>query len=399
MEEINQLEKPHQKFLSNYPLNKISCFTGSKKKGAWAYYDLGPRNKQALVCLHGLAGACSVFYKQALYLSSFGYRVVCAQYPAFWKISKFKRIFQTFLGELELERVHLFGVGLGGFLCLKYLEKNPKKVASVVLCNSFLSTKFFNKINTYGKSIAWVPEFWLKRKLLKTFPTENLLFGVADSVDFMVDIVNNLTFEELASRFSILGENLAVKSIDFDPNKVTVITTMDRCLCPRKTRLQVASMFPNCKNAQIKFGGEFPHLANYDDINLHLMVHLRNQNWDLSRNKRLQFTNTINKKDPLIRINNNKVEKNKKLMLEKKSKSSSESGSGSEDEDESENVSEDESQSKSESESESGSESGSKSGSTSESTPITKNNNNSFEDQDLFVSDNSNKFQQKPNDN
>ncbi|KAJ3440190.1 acid cluster protein [Anaeramoeba flamelloides] len=397
MEEINKLEKPHQEFLSNYALNKITCFTGSKNKGAWAYYDLGPRKKQALICLHGLAGSCSVFYKQALYLSSFGYRVICAQYPAFWEISKFKRIFQTFLKEMGLDRVHLFGVGLGGFLCMKYLEKNPKQVDSVFLCNSFLSTKFFNKINTYGKSIAWVPEFWLKRKLLKTFPTENLLFGIADAVDFMVEIVNNLTFEELASRFSILGENLSVKSIDFDPNKVTVITTMDRCLCPRKTRLQVASMFPNCKNAQIKFGGEFPHLANYDDINLHLMVHLRNQNWDISRNKRLQFTNTIKKKDPKIEIKKNKVEKKKKSMLEKKSKSSSESGSDSDSG--SYSGSEDESKSKSESGSESESGSTSESGSGSESTPITKNNNNSFVDQDLFVSDNSNKTQQKPNDN
>jgi maspardin len=47
---------------------------------------------------------------------------------------------------LEIEKVHLFGAALGGFLAQKFAEftRSCPRVASLVLCNTFTDTAVFN---------------------------------------------------------------------------------------------------------------------------------------------------------------------------------------------------------------------------------------------------------------
>ncbi|KAJ3450486.1 acid cluster protein [Anaeramoeba flamelloides] len=306
--EPNNLEKTYKSFQEEVAINKISLIVENEEK-VYQYYDsTGLSNNstnEAIIMLHGVPGKCQVFYQQIVALTSRGYRVISVEYPPFWTLFSFCQGFHEFLNLLEIEKIHLFGLGFGGYLVMKYFNStNDKRIKSLILCNSFVSTRSFAKFNKCGGMISWVPVFWLKRKLLKTFPQKNVLLPIAEAIDFMVEIVEKLDYEELASRITMFGYEDEIKDFDFDPKKVTVINSMDSNFVPRKIREKVANKFPNCKYAKIKFGGDFPQLSNPQEINMHLIVHLRNNGWNPDQ---ILLKNQIKLKNNIIEQSNSSV--------------------------------------------------------------------------------------------
>jgi maspardin len=90
----------------------------------------------------------SVFRLQTLPLdlSSKGYRVIAAEYPTYWTLREFLTGFSKLLDHLNLDRVHILGASLGGFLAQKFAESttHSPRVQSLFLCNSFADTSIFN---------------------------------------------------------------------------------------------------------------------------------------------------------------------------------------------------------------------------------------------------------------
>ncbi|KAJ3426231.1 acid cluster protein [Anaeramoeba flamelloides] len=314
-EKQSKVSKIFESFVGEVALNTISIHADNEE-GIWQYYDsLGGSTNEALLCLHGVPGSCDVFFQQLLSLSSRGYRVISAQYPPFWSYQTFCKSFKEFLSSLELEKIHLFGLGYGGFLIMKYLEKEKdQRIKSVILCNTFVSTLFFSRLNTCGGMITWAPEFWLKRKLLKTFPQKEVLVPIAEGLDFMVEVVEKMKYEDIASRLTMISTETIIGKIDFDPQFVTIIDPTDKGYVPRKVRRKVATKFPDCKYAQVKIGGDFPQLSNPQEVNMHLIVHLRNTGWDPDQETRL------NQKIPKSLPKKSKSKKKKKHKRKKKSK-------------------------------------------------------------------------------
>lgn len=71
------------------------------------------------------------------------------------------------------------------------------RVESIVLCNSFASTKPFQQST---KWFSVMPEFALKKHLLDSFPRTSLF---PHAVDFMVDQVEALSRQELLGRLML----------------------------------------------------------------------------------------------------------------------------------------------------------------------------------------------------
>lgn len=40
-------------------------------------------------------------------------------------------------------------------------------------------------------------------------------------------------------------------------------------------REELYKLYPNAKRAHLKDGGNFPYLSRWDDVNMHLIIHLR----------------------------------------------------------------------------------------------------------------------------
>ena len=66
--------------------------------------------------------------------------------PAYWNMSEFCEGFTRMLDHLNVDKAHIFGSSLGGYLAQKYSEwcYISPRVASLVLCNTFTDTTIFN---------------------------------------------------------------------------------------------------------------------------------------------------------------------------------------------------------------------------------------------------------------
>ena len=78
-------------------------------------------------------------------LSARGVRVIAVDAPAYWSVEEWCRGFKQLLTQLSVEKVHIFGAALGGFLAQKFAEftRPCPRVASLILCNSFTDTTVF----------------------------------------------------------------------------------------------------------------------------------------------------------------------------------------------------------------------------------------------------------------
>jgi len=167
---------------------------------AWRFNDFGGKSAStahagggpAVVFLHGVGGSANMYFHQMLTLSGKGYRCIAVHLPP----CPTQRACVTGLDELLSSRVqpraqvHLFGEGLGGFLCLLYSRRYPRRVASLVLCNCFASTSHFDfRQHFVSAALGWasgaagplgsaafgvLPEFVLRGALLPgfLFPTK-----------------------------------------------------------------------------------------------------------------------------------------------------------------------------------------------------------------------------------
>ena len=141
-----------------------------------------------------------------------GYRVIAAQQPPYYTVNEFVLGLDAFLDAVEAAQVHVFGASLGGFLAQQFALHRPKRVASLVLCNSFYSTEPFA---TTGGTILtpmyqFTPAFVLKNLILSSFTSEAAPQGegakpspVADATDFVVEQLDTLYQGDLASRLTL----------------------------------------------------------------------------------------------------------------------------------------------------------------------------------------------------
>ena len=77
--------------------------------------------------------------------------MIAVDAPAYWSVEEWCRGFKQLLTQLSVEKVHIFGAALGGFLAQKFAEftRPCPRVASLILCNSFTDTTVF-KVGAVG---------------------------------------------------------------------------------------------------------------------------------------------------------------------------------------------------------------------------------------------------------
>ncbi|XP_071844725.1 maspardin-like [Apostichopus japonicus] len=265
----------YKSFRSNVPQKKV--IVDDNGKTHWTLYDAGPRNVRCpLVCLPPVSGTADVYFKQLLGLSAKGYRVIAMEFPVHWNIQEFCESFRKLLDNLRLDKVHIFGSSLGGFLAQKFAEYTfrSSRVASLILCNTFVDTEIFQQ--SPASSVFWMmPSFVLKRTVLQGFDTGKYENDIADSIDFMVERLETLSQKELASRLAMNCSSAYVEPQKYRDVDVTILDVFDKCALSQSVKEEVYKCYPNARRSHLKTGGNFPYLSRDDEVNMHLQVHLR----------------------------------------------------------------------------------------------------------------------------
>ncbi|CAH4030447.1 unnamed protein product [Pieris brassicae] len=262
-------------FRSSVPLRKIVVDSDGIK--AWKIFDSGPKSVTCpLICLPPVSGTADIFYKQVMGLASRGVRVIAAEPPPYWNIKEWCDGFKKLIDYLELDKIHIFGTSLGGFIAQKFTQytQNCPRVVSLVLCNTFTDTTVFE----YNDSVAlfWLlPSLVLKRMLMGNFAADKVDKRIADSIDFMVEKLESLTQSELASRLTLNCTPCYVEPQHLYNLPITIMDVWDESALSSRVREDLYKSYPQAKLAHLKSGGNFPYLSRSDEVNLHLLIHLR----------------------------------------------------------------------------------------------------------------------------
>nr|CAH7732707.1 unnamed protein product [Callosobruchus chinensis] len=262
-------------FRSSVPSRRIVVDSDNSK--GWRLYDCGPKKVTCpLICLPPVSGTADIFYKQALALSAKGIRVICAEAPAYWNVREWCEGFKKLLDYLELDKVHIFGCSLGGYLAQKFAEYtvNCPRVSSLILCNTFTDTCIFN--NHDSAAIFWIlPALVLKRMIMGNFSSGKVDPEMIEAIDFMVERLESLSQTELASRLTLNCLKGYVEAHKLSNVPITIIDVFDECALSSSVREELYKCYPHAKLAHLKSGGNFPYLSRSGEVNLHLQIHLR----------------------------------------------------------------------------------------------------------------------------
>uniref|UniRef100_A0A672Q2K4 Maspardin n=1 Tax=Sinocyclocheilus grahami TaxID=75366 RepID=A0A672Q2K4_SINGR len=233
MEEI-RVSPDYNWFRSTVPLKRIIVDDDDSK--VWSLYDAGPKSIR-----------CPIIFLPPL------------QYPVYWDLLEFCDGFRKLLDHLQLDKVHLFGASLGGFLAQKFAEVTHKspRVHSLILCNSFSDTSIFNQ--TWTANSFWLmPAFMLKRIVLGNFAKGLMDPKMADAIDFMVDRLESLNQSELASRLTLNCQNSYVEPHKIKDVAVTIMDVFDQSALSHEAKEEMYKLYPNARRAHLKTGGNFP---------------------------------------------------------------------------------------------------------------------------------------------
>jgi len=275
----------YQDFRASVPLKAMSVDAQHPDKH-WKLFDCGPKTDTSsgksipLVCLPPVSGTADSFFAQCTSLSRQGYRVICVEWPPYWTLTDWCVGFRALLTHLALEKVHLFGAALGGFLAQKFAEftRPCPRVASMILCNTFTDSEVF-------QSADQAPFFWLApNRVLKNMVSSGISGGIEKQVDgaitaaceFMTERLETLDRPVLASRLTLNCTPAYVKPHLVNDLPVTVIDVWDSCALSQQVREDVYKTYPQAKLAHLKTGGNFPFLSRRDEVNMHILIHLRN---------------------------------------------------------------------------------------------------------------------------
>lgn len=135
----------YQSFRASIPQRKVVVDADGLK--SWTLYDAGPKEITCpLIFLPPVSGIADIFFQQITFLSKMGYRVISVEYPVYWSLREFVYGFFRLIEHLQLDKVHVFGASLGGFLIQKFAELTSRfpRVQSFILCNSFADTAIFH---------------------------------------------------------------------------------------------------------------------------------------------------------------------------------------------------------------------------------------------------------------
>uniref|UniRef100_A0A7S1TMN2 Maspardin n=1 Tax=Erythrolobus australicus TaxID=1077150 RepID=A0A7S1TMN2_9RHOD len=248
----------------------------------WTYYDWGPRDfREPLVCLHGLAGAADAFFHQILSLAPRGYRVILVELPPESTVSGVCEALTQFFDTLLLATVHLYGVGLGGFIALNFAAARPDRVASLALTHAFLSTEKLVRAVRLPPLVVlkWCPIFVLQNAVVGLLPRGQVELHLAMATEFLIARTLEVGRESLIARLELAltpGHSLSPQRISLSATKITFIDAVGiMSSVSAQLSSELRSHFPQARHALMKDGADFPYLTNADEVSMHLLVHLR----------------------------------------------------------------------------------------------------------------------------
>lgn len=102
--------------------------------------------------------------------------------------------------------------------------------------------------------------------------------SIRAAAQFMSSRLSTLSQADLLSRLSLNLTNDYVRPERLQSLPITLMDVFDHCAASSATRAELTKMYPNARRAQLKSGSNFPYISRADEVNMHILVHLRQFN-------------------------------------------------------------------------------------------------------------------------
>ncbi len=233
----------------------------------WNYIDIG-EGKETLLMLHGMGGAYDIWFQQIEVLKS-DFRIIAVTYSAANSLEELAAGILNILDTEGVEKTHVVGSSLGGYLTQFLLKTHADRLDKVVVGNSFPPNRqLLNKNGGLAKALPYVPEWFLMRTFRGNIkavvvPAANddplveayLLeqdYGLMSKAQFIGRLRCVLQYYEPADGESITNEMLIIDA-DNDP------------LIPADLRDSLKMIYPNAAVKTFHNTGHFTYLNAPDE--------------------------------------------------------------------------------------------------------------------------------------
>mmetsp|Transcript_7850 Transcript_7850/g.29397 ORF Transcript_7850/g.29397 Transcript_7850/m.29397 type:complete len:464 (-) Transcript_7850:1794-3185(-) len=280
-------------------------------------------HRRPLIIISDLYSTLSTFYQTILSLNAKNLpkaisHIYALSVPAVDSIEEYVVQFATFCEQMNVSRAHLLCMGpLGCLLGQSICDSRPDLGASLMLINASGVTNtnsIWVQRNVMPELAINVAPAFILRKLVRGWGAIDRKLGLnLDSVDeapegmeqeeavkwqqrrhktkmalkkhyqllsqslqFVKHQLQQTSRKELAARINMLTRSVfEVERLFLDDEFITIVETLDQTMASRQDRNELQECYPNARLAQIKYGGDFPQLANSEEVLLHVEVHLR----------------------------------------------------------------------------------------------------------------------------
>lgn len=190
----------------------------------WQLFSTGPCSSPPVIFIPSTSTLADVFFCQLAELSQAGHRVISASYPDYYTVEEFCQGLRELLEVLEIPRFHGFGLSLGGFLLLHFANRYPTKVMSLILSNSFSSTRVFTENSVMCFPMFTVlPSVYLRGYLMSNFPTNLNDPKQRRALQFVIEHIEKMDGNNLAARLTLNCRSPDVTLVRIPHDRITLI--------------------------------------------------------------------------------------------------------------------------------------------------------------------------------
>ena len=199
-----------------------------------------------------------------------GYRVLIVSIPPYLSVVPFMTGFDLLTASKMISKVHLVGIGFGGYLCCQIanFHQLSAEVGSITIISSCM-----NPAKIFKSAIGAFPSLTGKSDLTKELNKDKVPEPLRPACAFVASEIESLPSALVGARLKFRGKAPLAPVPKIDAERVMVIQPSDWAF-KMEDAARPHRAIPGCRYEKIESGGNVPHLANADKVVELLKDHL-----------------------------------------------------------------------------------------------------------------------------
>jgi maspardin len=226
----------------------------------WEYLSMG--SGQAVLFLHGMAGAYDIWFQQIEALKE-EFRLIAVTYPGVDSLVQMETGLLSVLDEVGVSRFSVLGTSLGGYIAQYLVARHPDKVDKAVFANTFPPNDLILKqYGILGKALPFLP-MWLVRWVMR-WQFKSRIYPPSGfdelTLAYLNENLDRFTKADLIGRYHCVVEPFDPPDLSGGETPVMVIEASNDPLLGAGLRQAMKSTYPLAEVVTVA-NGHFPYLS------------------------------------------------------------------------------------------------------------------------------------------